>query len=106
MLWPAKCSPKKNIHRTRVLRLRVIPNHGAAVTIEYVSKMVGFDNLLVEVSAFRYICNVCGARECFHDVPTPYMEIVPTPTGRGWSHGLAIEDGEEQPVFCTNCKSK
>lgn len=76
--------------------------------IEAVSKMVGFDNLLVEVSVLRYICNTegCGSRECFHDVPTPYNEPVPTPSGRGWSHGMAIEDGSEQPVFCPQCNKK
>lgn len=74
--------------------------------VEAVSKMVSFDNLSVEVSAYRYICNVCGTRECFHDVPTPYMEQVPTPSSKGWAHGIAIEDGEETPVYCQNCKTK
>lgn len=70
--------------------------------IERVSRTMGFDNLIVEVSVMRWICDTCARRECFHDVPTPYGEQVPTPKGRGWVILPAWTDGEEN-AKCPDC---
>lgn len=70
--------------------------------IEHVSRTMGFDNLIVEVSVIRYICDCCARRECFHDVPTPYGEAVPTPQSRGWRILPAWTDGEEG-ARCPDC---
>lgn len=69
------------------------------MSIEYVTKGICFDNLLVEVSVVRYICEDCGRREAFHDVPTPYNEVVPTPQGKGWRIITPLDDGPE----CARC---
>jgi len=72
------------------------------VSIEYVTRGMTFDNLYVEVTVIRYICNECARRECFHDVPTPYGEAVPTPQGRGWELIYPIDDGEQE-ARCPQC---
>ena len=70
--------------------------------IEYVTKEISFDNLLVEVSVVRYICDDCARREAFHDVPTPYNELVPTPQDKGWHIITPIDDGPEG-ARCASC---
>ena len=70
--------------------------------IEHVSQIVTFDNLCVEVSVYRYICDNCGRRECFHDEPTPYGEKIPTPSERGWEIREPLDDGV-QGARCAQC---
>lgn len=71
--------------------------------IEHVSRHLSFDNLLVEVSVARWICDDCGRRQAFHDVPTPYNEKVPTPSSLGWRLGYPMDDGQEQGCICPGC---
>lgn len=71
--------------------------------IEYVTRSMGFDNLIVNVTVRRYICDDCARRECFHDVPPPpYGESHATPTDRGWSILPAWHDGEPG-ARCPEC---
>lgn len=63
--------------------------------IEHVSRSMSFDNLYVEVTVVRYICDDCARRECFHDTHKPYGEVVPTPQSKGWQILTAWSDGEE-----------
>lgn len=74
--------------------------------IEHVTRALSFDNLVVEVSVDRWICDDCGRRQAFHDVPTPYMEKVPTPSSLGWRLGYPMDDGEEQTCICPACAEK
>lgn len=70
--------------------------------IEHVTRGLSFDNLYVEVSVYRWICDDCGARQAFHDVPEPYGEIVPTPGSSGWRILHSWDDGEEG-ARCPTC---
>lgn len=72
--------------------------------IEHVTRCLSFENLLVEVSVDRWICDDCGRRQAFHDVPTPiWPEKVPTPQSLGWSLHFPMDDGSEQGVTCPKC---
>jgi hypothetical protein len=73
--------------------------------VALVSKMVPFDNLNVEVSAWRYTCDLCGRVKSYHNVPVPY----PEPEGdlvaqrEGWRITYGPEDDER--CFCPMCLS-
>ncbi len=71
--------------------------------IEYVTRGVSFENIVVEAKAVRWICDDCGRREAFHDTP-PYGEDVPTPQSRGWKIITPWNDGEEG-ARCPKCES-
>ena len=71
--------------------------------IEHVTRALSFDNLLVEVSVDRWICDGCDRRQAFHDVPVPYGEKVPTPQSLGWRLGYPMDDGDEQTCICPAC---
>jgi len=73
------------------------------MSIEYVSRHLSFENLLVEVTVQRWICDSCGRRECFHDSHKPYNEHVPDPKERGWRLGITLEDGDQEPCWCRKC---
>lgn len=74
--------------------------------IETVSRHLGFENLLVEVTVQRWICDDCHRREAFHDTHKPYNEHVPSPQERGWRLGFPLDDGSEQTCFCGPCSAK
>ena len=74
--------------------------------VEHVTRTMDFDNLVVEVSVYRYICNACGQRECFHDVPTPYNQIVTTPSDRKWKLKFPPDGDGEQEAYCKNCEAR
>lgn len=72
--------------------------------IDYVTRGITFENLLVEVTVLRYVCDDCGRRQDFHDVPTPYNERVPTPQSLGWQIlGSFDDDGGQEGARCPNC---
>jgi hypothetical protein len=74
--------------------------------IEFVTKGVCFDNLIVEVTVVRYTCDDCARRECFHDTPKPYNEIVPDPRSKGWRIITPIDDGTEGARCAACAKAK
>jgi hypothetical protein len=72
--------------------------------IALVSKMVAFDNLSVEVSAWRYTCDQCGRVESFHNVPVPYLESEGDLVAqrKGWRIIIGVEDDER--CRCPHCR--
>jgi hypothetical protein len=72
--------------------------------VEHVTRGLSFDNLFVEVSVDRWICDGCGTRQAFHDVPgPPYGDPVPTPEKLGWHLCYPMDDGSEQSCTCPKC---
>jgi phage FluMu protein Com len=69
--------------------------------LEYVTRCMSFDNLLVEVKVVRWICDDCLRCEAFHDTP-PYGENLPTPQSRGWQLVARFDDGEDG-ARCPKC---
>ena len=72
--------------------------------VEYVTRGLSFENLYVEITVCRYICDDCGRRECFHDNPTaPIDENHRTPDEQGWALLYSHDDGAEQGCRCRRC---
>ncbi len=69
--------------------------------IERVIKSVLFDDLVVGCSAWRYICDSCGYRECFPDVPMPEGRSEMDASRRGWRLSY-IDEG----CTCPECVAR
>jgi hypothetical protein len=71
--------------------------------IEHVTRAVAIDNLAVFVSAYRYVCDHCGNRETFADVPMPEGNSEFDAQRRGWRI-LWENDGEG--AQCPACSAR
>lgn len=68
--------------------------------VEQVFRAIAIDDLAISVSAWRWICDVCGRRETFPDVPMPEGASEFDPGNRGWRLNWRT-DGEA--CICPTC---
>jgi hypothetical protein len=73
--------------------------------IEHVTRGLQFENLYVEVSVERWICDNCGRRQAFHDNPQPPYGDAPPPNPErlGWKLKFPLDDGSEEGCTCPKC---
>jgi hypothetical protein len=64
------------------------------MAVEHVTRTMAIDNLVINVSAWRYTCDKCAVREAFHDDPRPYGVSEATAQQRGWRIVYGPGDGE------------
>lgn len=67
--------------------------------VEHVCRAIAIDDLALAVSAWRYICDGCGARETFPDNPMPEGRSEVDANRRGW-HISILHDEE---CYCPTC---
>lgn len=70
--------------------------------VEHASRTLSFDNLCVEVSIYRYICDRCGNREAFPDVPMAEGYTERSAGEKGWRFTNQFHDGEAD-CLCPKC---
>jgi hypothetical protein len=72
------------------------------VPITQTIRAVVFDNLVVPVSAWRYVCDDCGFAESFADSPMPESCSEFDASKRGW--GIRWDSDENELARCPKCR--
>jgi hypothetical protein len=72
--------------------------------VEHVTRAVKIDDLPLLISAWRWVCDGCGRRDTFPDIPMPDGASEMDAQRTGWKI-MWGPDSDGEKCRCPNCKS-
>lgn len=72
--------------------------------VEFVARSLTIDDLAIQVTAYRYICDGCGSRGTFPDNPMPEGHSEVDASRKGWRIYWDVDDQER--CRCPHCSAK
>lgn len=69
--------------------------------VEQIIRAVAIDDLAVCIQAWRYVCDDCGRRDTFPDIPMPEGRSEMEPQRKGWV--IRWDAGDGELCRCPNC---